>query len=124
MTLSIEKREMIIKLHQEGFSHSKKAELIGCSLSTIKNIIRNYALNDSLEPKKPPGRKKVLEDRIERVIKNLLLNGTCHTLGQVRRYLSKNYNVLVSINTIRRSLQRQGITLEGLKFQKYAILFL
>ncbi|EGC34884.1 hypothetical protein DICPUDRAFT_79375 [Dictyostelium purpureum] len=112
MVLSVEKREMILKLHEEGLSHSKKAQIIGCSLSTIKNILKNYALNNSLEPKKASGRKRTLVPRIERVIKNLILDGKCHNLGQIKSYLYKNYNVQTSINTIRRSLLCNDVTLK------------
>lgn len=52
---SAERREMILKLHnEEGLSYRKIAERLGCKLSTVQDVFRGYTGSGSHRPKAQP----------------------------------------------------------------------
>lgn len=59
-----ERREMILKLHdEEGLSYRKIAERLGCTLSVVQDVFRGYTGSGSHRPKMPPQEGSTSTDR-------------------------------------------------------------
>lgn len=57
-----------------------------------------------------PGRPRILTERHDRNIAKFIKSGECSNAVQIQKKLISEKNIIVSPNTVRRSLRRQGLT--------------
>ncbi|CAI2196881.1 9603_t:CDS:1, partial [Funneliformis geosporum] len=65
--------------------------------------------NGSFDVIPKPGRPRILTEYYDRNIARLIKLGECTNAIQIQKSLISNKNIVISSNTIRRSLKRQGL---------------
>ena len=105
-SLSEEKRLSAIALLQNGCSTREVSRLLGICQSTCSRIQREYAPHVE---RLRGGRPKSITPAQRRACVRAITQGGLNTAVDVRNALSEQLNVVVSTNTVRRTLHEAGL---------------
>lgn len=103
-----EVRKLVIKLHNETHSLRSISRTIGRPVSTVQGIVDRYGINRNVENKKRSGRPSVLSERNERQILREVKTNPKISASKIATKLIDTTNTLVSKETVRRHLNKQG----------------
>ncbi|CAJ0747662.1 3583_t:CDS:1, partial [Entrophospora sp. SA101] len=107
--ITLEQRARIYTLIQEGYSSSEIAFCEKISHSTVVRIKQRKEKTGSFDIIPKPGCPRILSEQHDRNICRLIKSGECSNAIQIQKKLISNKNIIVSPNTIRCSLKRQGM---------------
>ena len=107
--VSLSKKARIHALLSTGLSTRKVAHNEGVSQSTATRLYNLQDTSRNYRDLPRSGRPRLFTERDERRILRLLSSGECETAVDIQRCLKSDYNVNVSADTVRRTLQRNGL---------------
>ena len=107
--LSPEKRARICTLLDEGYSTRSIAAREGVSNVTAWKTGKHRDKDRGYKDLPRPGRPRLFTRRAERRIVRLMTSSKCNTVVEVQAHLRTKENLHVSVNTIRHTLQRNGL---------------
>ena len=102
-------RERIFSLTQEGIPSRTITSRENVSHSSVIRIKKIKEKTGSFDTIPIPDRPRILTERHDRNVARLIKSGECSNAIQVQKNLISNENIIISANTIRRSLKRQGL---------------
>jgi transposase len=105
----IEQRAQVITLLEEGYSTHAVASRVGINQSTVVRIGKRKDDTGSNKDRYRSGRPRLLNKRDERNAVRLISTQQCSTAVEVQRELSSHHNTVVSAQTVRRVLTRNGL---------------
>lgn len=111
---SIDLREKIVKLYQEGkISQRQLAKQFDVALSFIEKLIKQYRQTGNIEPKKRTEQTptKLNHEQI-RVLEKLVEENNDATLDELSQMLKEHTGVLISRVTVDRMLKKLNLTLK------------
>ena len=97
---------------EHQYSYRKLAELAGCSVGTIANILMyHHIFGSSVNPfGQRPGRPCELDEEDRGYLENLLQCEPTIYLDEIQQKLQEDRDISPSIATIQREIKRLGIT--------------
>lgn len=104
--ISVEVRQIIIKLYYESKSMGEIGEIIGKPKSSVQYIIKNYGSTGSLKSKPRSGRPKILSDLTNRNIIREVKKNPRKTAAKIGDEIRNKFNISVSDQTIRNVLRK------------------
>jgi transposase len=107
--ISLYKRERIFALLQEGLPSRTVAAREKISHVSVLRIKKLKEKTGGFNVVPRPGRPRILTVRHDRNIARLIKSGECSNAVQVQKKLISDENIIISPNTVRRSLKRQGL---------------
>ncbi|XP_061169514.1 uncharacterized protein LOC133178856 [Saccostrea echinata] len=113
--LSLEQKQMIIKLNESGLSSRKNSEIIGISPNSIQKIVRRNAERSSMENRERQGRNRLVGERGDRVLSRLVKKNRRQTLSDLTDKFYESVPQKVFYRTVRRRLKEQ-------KYQRCSVL--
>lgn len=112
--------QLVIKLHEQGYTQSKIGDQVGLSQSRVSEIIRQYRKDgaSSLVIKSPPGLTPGLDSQDLEKLKELLkLEAKAAgfatdgwTLLRVKQLIEQHWNLSYSLEHVRRILKKINFT--------------
>ena len=96
-------------LHEQGHSDHTIGRLIGKRQSCVSRFLRTASSRPSTCSPAQHGRSRLLSLRDERVLKRLVLSGTCDTATELAQQAATLGLPIASAVTFRRALRRQGL---------------
>jgi putative transposase len=117
--LTVQQREMVVKLKFDGKTQQQIAALIGCSQAAVSKTVARYEAGRTLETLSRSGRPTKLTDMVLKKVKRRLLS---EVLDANRRYCSLSTKQLgdlikeevgrqYSIRHVERTMHRLGFSL-------------
>ena len=103
------KRERILTLLQEGHPSRTVAAREKVSHVSVLRIKKLKEKTGDFNVAPRPGRPRILTERHDRNIARFIKSGQCSNATQVQKKLISDENIIISPNTVRRSLRRQGL---------------
>ena len=111
MTVSIEKRELIVRQHKKGKRSKDISEDLEVTLSTVNRILLQDKKTGDITPKVSTGRHRILSPRDERELVLTVRREPTIQSSTLRRSLNRK----ISARTVRRALARSGLHLCKMK---------
>jgi transposase len=108
-SITAEKRGAIQALLEQGLSLREVASKVNVHYSTVSRIKNNIKNNGEFVKKHRHGRKRLLSEREDRIIAKIINSGEASNAVEAQDLFNKRFNLNLSINTIRRSLNRSGL---------------
>lgn len=111
--LSKDLRDRVMFWHTEyQYSYRKLAELAGCSIGTITNILMYHRIfGSSVNPfGRRPGRSRELDEEDRGYLEHLLQREPTIYLDEIQQKFQEDRAIYPSIATIQREIKRLGIT--------------
>ena len=105
MTVSVEKRQLIVNQHKKGKSPKEIADNMEVELRTVERILKQYRETGDITPKTCTGRHRLLTPRDERELVLTMRRQPNLKPSTLRHSLTKK----VSPQTITRTLNRAGL---------------
>ena len=105
---SVDERKLVLHMHERGCSYAEISALLGIPRSTCHDVVRRFSVRGDLRDAYLEERPRILDEHADREVVRLLLdpsNGTAAVVGREMRFQGLD----LSDNTVRRSLQRQGL---------------
>ena len=102
--ISINVRNRIIVLHEEGYSQVYIAKRVNCSRVSVQKIEKIYNETGDVADKKKSGRPKKLSQRDEQFLKITALRNYKKVSAELVQDLKSASGTLVHASTVRRSL--------------------
>ena len=102
-------REMVVKLHDNGFGYKKINKLLKIPISTKQKNIKKYKIFNTVENIKGRGRKLILTPRATRNILRKVEFNPFITTNEIQNNLSSK-NIKVSKSTIQRTLHKNNLS--------------
>jgi transposase len=103
---SIDLRERIVQVVDQGMAKSRAARTFSVSLATVKNYVRQVERTGSLAPKPIPGRPREIPPAQEAALVAQLRAAQDTTLDELRAAWEQMTGVRVSLATLSRTLKR------------------
>ena len=103
--LNTTEKQLIIKYHNENMKNVQIATLIGCSESTVRNVVKRWKETGTLKTKTGRGRKPMLNQRDTRRLMRIVKKNRRATIGEIRSELGQ----CISECTLRRRLYKIGM---------------
>lgn len=113
---SLNDKEIIVKLFNEGKTIVKAARIAGVNINTAKNIIQRYKENGGqiVELKCGGSRISKLSPKILTKIENIIEENPSISLQSIAQQIRESENISLSSGTIRNGLFNLRVTLKGL----------
>lgn len=108
-SLDLEKRAMIIALHNEGLSLSKIAKEVSCPKSTVGLTVKRFVATGSLKNKPITGRHRIMNPNDDKYLLIVSKRDRRKTVPQITEEFNLGRANIVSGSTIRRSLIRSNM---------------
>ncbi len=89
-------------------AQAQAARTFGIGISTVKRYVSKAHKGEDLSPRRPPGRRRQLDEVATRLLAEDLKEHSAATLLQRREYLDRVAGVRVSEATISRAIKRLG----------------
>jgi transposase len=105
---SVDLRQKIVDAVLSGRPKAQVARSFGVGISTVKRYVSKAQKGESLAPKRPPGKKRQLDEAATRLLEHDLEQRPAATLSQRREFLERVASVKVSDSTVSRMLKRMG----------------
>ena len=102
--ISINDRNRIIVLHEEGYSQVNIAKRVNCSRASVQKIVKKYNETGDIVDKKKSGRPNKLSLRDEQFLKITALRNRKKVSAELVQDLKRASGTLVHASTVRRSL--------------------
>ncbi len=98
----------MVEAVRQGMPKAEAARTFGVGISTVKRYVDKAKKGESLSPRKPPGRKRKLDERVIGVLENHLSDYPYATLRQRRIQLELVTRTQLSEATVSRAIKRLG----------------
>ena len=109
MTLSVEKREMVVRLHKTRMTLAGIASAAEVNRSTVVRILKHQRETGSITPIKPSGRPRALTPRDEREVTMIMRKDPFTRPSTLQNALWRTKHHPISTQTVRRTLHRAGL---------------
>lgn len=106
--LSIELRNLIVKLRLDGKSGRKIAKDLDLPVSSVADIIKKYSSSGSVAIGKSTGRKRIINDRDVRVLISIAKENRRSSLRDLNAIWSERIKKRASTETTRKYLRKRG----------------
>ena len=107
--MSINDRNPIIVLHEEGYSQVNIAKRLNCSRASVQKLVKKYNETGDVVNKKKSGRPKKLSLRDEQFLKITELQNRKKLSAELVQDLKRATETLVHASNMRRSLIKSGL---------------
>ena len=107
--MSINDRNPIIVLHEEGYSQVNIAKRVNCSRASVQKLVKKYNETGDVVDKKKSGRPKKLSLRDEQFLKITELQNRKKLSAELVQDLKRATETLVHASNMRRSLIKSGL---------------
>jgi transposase len=104
------RRKVVEAVQQRGMGKSEAARSFGMSLSSVKRYVAKARQGDSLSPRKHPGPRPKLDERVGRLLEADVEERPALSLRERVRFLERVAGVRVSESTLSRLLRRMGFS--------------
>jgi transposase len=105
---SVDLRRKVVDAVASGTPKAQVARAFGLGISTVKRYVAKERRGEDLDPKRPPGKRRKLEEAARRLLERDLEERPAATLPQRREFLERVVGVSVSDSTVSRALRRMG----------------
>lgn len=105
--ISAEKRCLVIEFSNDGISQKEIAKSLNISRRSVQYIIKKFKDTGNVADREKSGRPRILSKRMERRVVRISQGTPTWTARRVRQ--ESNLTNVVSINTVKRTLQRYGL---------------
>src|SRR5215212_3324932 len=105
---SVDLRRKIVDAVLSGRPKAQVARGFGVGISTVKRYASKAQKGESLVPKRPPGKRRKLEEAARMLLEHDLEERPAATLARRGEFLARMAGVSVSDSTISRMLGRLG----------------
>jgi transposase len=105
---SVDLRRKVVDAVASGTPKAHVARAFGLGISTVKRYVAKERRGEDLDPKRPPGKRRKLEEAARRLLERDLEERPAATLPQRREFLERVVGVSVSDSTVSRALRRMG----------------
>lgn len=105
---SEEKRKLIIKLHKQGNSYAKIAELVGSKKTTVHDTVKKFKATGVVKNMPRSGRPKKISSRNGNRIKRYVQQDRFMSAKKVTNILENSVGLHVHPRTVNRFLQKEG----------------
>ena len=109
MTLSLEKRQLALRLHKDKMSNTKIASLLDVDRSTIIRLLEQYQATGDISPKTSTGRPRLFTLRDERELAWIVRRDPAIRPSTLRTALVSTNSHIPTTRTIQNTLHRQGL---------------
>lgn len=106
--MSVDKKNLILKLKNDGLTNCKIGELIGVHHSTVSKFLIRFRDRGSVENKARSGRKKIVTARGDRVILRAVKINRREQLTNLTNIVNEKLPQKISARTVRRRLKFYG----------------
>jgi transposase len=107
---SVDLRRKVVDALASGTPKAHVARAFGLGISTVKRYVAKERRGEDLDPKRPPGKRRKLEEAARRLLERDLEERPAATLPQRREFLERVVGVSVSDSTVSRALRRMGFS--------------
>lgn len=107
--VSAEERSKIVTLLESGNSIRHVAHIVGVHFSTVSRVYKRVKETGGFKNKPKTGRPRLLVDRNERKVLRLITTNEASTAVQAQKQLNSEEGIKVSVETVRRTLKRNGL---------------
>ncbi|MDQ3913517.1 MAG: helix-turn-helix domain-containing protein [Actinomycetota bacterium] len=101
-------RQKIVDAVLSGRPEAQLARSFGVGISTVERYVSKAQKGESLAPKRPPGKRRRLDEAARRLLEQDLQDRPAATLSQRREFLQRVAGVKVSDSTVSRMEGRTG----------------
>ena len=91
-----------------GMPKAEAARTFGIGISTVKRYVGKAHKGEDLAPRRPPGKRRTLDEGTMRLLESDLKERPALTLSQRRSFLERVVGAQVSESTISRAIKRLG----------------
>lgn len=91
-----------------GVPMAEAARFFGIGISTVKRDLGEAHKGEDLAPRRPPGKRRKLDEGAMRLLRSDLIERPALTLGKRRSFLERVVGARVSESTISRAIKRLG----------------
>jgi transposase len=109
MTVSIEKRQLIVRLRKKGKTIPDISSTLEVPQRTVERILNLHKEKGDITPKTPPGRPRVLTPRDEREMFMIMRRDPTTHPSTLTNALWRTGHTPISTQTVRRTLHRAGL---------------
>jgi transposase len=109
MAISLEKRQMILRLHKKGMSMAAIANEVAVHRSTVVRLLKHQRETGDITPGQHPGRPRLLTPRDERDLVKIVRKEPTTRPSTLRNALHRTNNHVISTRTVQRTLHRAGL---------------
>ena len=109
MTTTVEKRQLIVRLHKKGKAPKEISDDLGVPLRAVYDIVRRYRETGEVTSKTSPGRPRLLSPREERELALTVRREPTTLASTLTCAFSSPERKPVSTRTVRRTLNRAGL---------------
>lgn len=102
--LSVETKQTILTLSEDGFSGRKIAEILKINPSTVHKFLKWYGQRGYLENESRSGRPTKYNDRVDRQILRVVKTNRRKTLKEITNTYNESTPVELSESTVKRRL--------------------
>ena len=103
-------RRKIVEAIHRGMGKSEAARTFGVSLSSVKRYVAKANQGSSLSPKKHPGPRPKIGERVGRLLEADVEKRPAVSLKEWGRFLERVAGIRVSESTLSRLLRQMGIS--------------
>jgi transposase len=103
---SLDLRRKVVEAVLRGMPKAETARTFGIGISTVKRYVGKTHKGEDLAPRRPPGKKRKLDEGAMRLLESELKERPALTLGQRRTFLERVVGAQVSESTISRAIKR------------------
>ena len=105
---SLDLRRKVVEAVLRGIPKAETARSFGIGVSTVKRYVGKAQKGEDLAPRRPPGRRRTLDEGAIRLLESDLKERPALTLSQRRSFLERVVGAQVSESTISRAIMRLG----------------
>jgi transposase len=106
--MTLEEKQIIVALSQQGYSSYKIAEMTGKNRRTINKFLRRRRVRGSEENLPRSGRGRKTGVRGERIMYRMLRSDRRQSLGEITDQFNRQFVTKISSRTVRRPLNFEG----------------
>jgi transposase len=103
-------RKKIVAAIERGVSKAQTARLFDVSLSSVKRYSKTAREGGSLEPRKSPGRPRIVDQKAQVLLEKDVQERPSATISQRRHFLEHISATTLSDSTVRRLMKRLGFS--------------
>lgn len=115
----IEIKKQIVDLKKDGKSYSEISSIVKRSKSTIQCVIKNYEKNESFEMAPGRGRKKILNDKMERKIVRMVKVDPKISAPKIAAEITVSHGISLNPQTVRNVLHSKGYQGRAIRKKPY-----
>lgn len=109
MSIGVEKRAIIITLHQEGYASREISERLNISKSTVNNTICRYQDRGALADRERPGPSRITSQAEDRHLRMISKRNRRKTAPEIAAEFNRGRPQNISVSTVKRRLQEGNL---------------